>query len=76
MEGVLYLDGELIMAVDKKDVSKSTTFGELPFTFEVVYGNQDSIQLIIHNGNERIPVKKHQVRERQSNGKRYAVRHI
>ena len=56
--GVLYLDGELIMAVDKKDVSQVNNLpGELPFTFEVVYGNQDSIQLIIHNGNERIPVK-------------------
>lgn len=56
--GVLYLDGELIMAVDKKDVSQVNNLpGELPFTFEVVYGKQDSIQLIIHNGSERIPIK-------------------
>lgn len=56
--GVLYLDGELIMAVDKKDVAQvSSVPGELPFTFEVKYKNGDSIELILHNGTERIPVK-------------------
>lgn len=56
--GVLYLDGELVMAVDKKDVTQVKNLpGELPFTFEVVYGQKDSFQLIIHNGSERIPVK-------------------
>lgn len=55
--GVLYLDGELLMAVDKKDVTQVSSIpGELPFTFEVVYGEDDSMQIILQNGPERIPV--------------------
>ena len=56
--GVLYLDGELIMAVDKKDIAQvSAVPGELPFTFEVTYGKGDSLEIILHNGDERIAVK-------------------
>ena len=56
--GVLYLDGELIMAVDKKDVAQvSAVPGELPFTFEVKYGSGEGLDLVFTNGRRRISVK-------------------
>jgi len=56
--GVLYLDGELIMAVDKKDIAQvSAVPGELPFTFEVKYGNGDSLEILVYNGSERVSLK-------------------
>lgn len=56
--GVLYLDGELIMAVDKKDIAQvSAVPGELPFTFEVKYGTGDSLEILVYNGSERVSLK-------------------
>ncbi|MBK8700390.1 MAG: TlpA family protein disulfide reductase [Saprospiraceae bacterium] len=55
--GVLYLDGDIPVVSDKKEISTIQEMpGELPFNFEVVYDNKDTFHIIIHNGTERIRI--------------------
>ena len=55
--GVLYLDGEVPMVTSKKEVTVGKQYnGELPFTFEIKYDENENLSMIIHNGEERIVV--------------------
>ncbi|MFM2393979.1 MAG: hypothetical protein RLZZ546_1961 [Bacteroidota bacterium] len=55
--GVLFLDNEAPLVSSKKDVIVGVdNNGELPFTFEVIYDNENDFHLEIHNADERIRV--------------------
>jgi thiol-disulfide isomerase/thioredoxin len=47
--------GVLVLSDDKDDFDEKSN-AELPFNFEVVYDDQDSFHIVIHNGTERIIV--------------------
>ena len=52
----LNLDSELIVKDEDKKFIASNKDNELPFNFEVVYPSPDSMNIILHNGDERIVV--------------------
>jgi thiol-disulfide isomerase/thioredoxin len=55
--GVLFLDGEVPIVTSKKEVIVGKQYvGELPFSFEVVYDENDNFSIVIINAKERIKV--------------------
>ncbi len=56
--GVLLLDRQPVLKYgdDRDIVKKFETDTELPFTFDVVYDNDSTFHIVIHNADEHIPV--------------------
>lgn len=56
--GVLFLDGEIPTAGSKKEVIVGNQYiGELPFSFEIGYTENEDLFMIIKNGEEKIKIE-------------------
>ena len=56
--GVLYLQDNPVVVTDKDEITYGQdATGHLPFTFDVVYDNDTTFHIVIHNASEEIVVK-------------------